>query len=55
MTDGRGDLEKSSVDGELEKVKCITWNIKLKKSNEEVSALIDFGSEANLISRGYSV
>ena len=50
MTDGKGDLEKASVDRELEKVKCITWNVKLKKSNEEVSALIDCGSEANVIS-----
>ena len=29
------------------------WNVKINKGNEEVSVLIDSGSEANLISRGY--
>ncbi len=53
MTDSRENLEEASPDRELETVKCITWNIKLNKNNEEVLALIDSGSEANLISRGF--
>ena len=53
MTDSRENLEEASLDRELETVKCITWNVKLNKGNEKVLALIDSGSEANLISRGY--
>ena len=54
MTDSREDPKEGSLDRELETVKCITWNVKLNKGHEEVSALIDSGSEANLISRGYA-
>ncbi len=54
MTDSRENLEEASLDRELETVKCITWNVKLHKGNEKVLALIDSGSEANLISRGYA-
>ena len=52
--DSREDLEEISVVRDLETVKCITWKIKLNKGNEEVSALLDSGSEANLISRAYA-
>ncbi len=53
MTDSRKELEKASLDCELDRVKCITWNIKLNKGNQEVSALTDFRIEANLIYRAY--
>ena len=49
VTDSREDKEETSVQ-DLETVKCITWNIKLNQGNEEVPALLDSGSEANLIS-----
>ncbi len=55
MTDSRDELEEAFVNRELETVKCITWNVKLNKANAKVSALIDCGNEANLISRGYMV
>ncbi len=54
MTDSKEDLEEASLDRKLETIKCITYNVKLNKGNEEVLALIDSGSEANLISRGYA-
>ena len=54
MTDSREDLEEKSIVQDLETVKCITWNVKLNESNEEVYALLDSGSWANLISRGYA-
>ncbi len=54
VTDSRKDLEEISVVRDLETVKCITWNVKLNQSNEEVSTLLDSGSEANLISRAYA-
>ena len=53
IIDSREDLRETSLDWKLETVKCNTWNFKLNKSNEEGSPLIDSGSEANLISRGY--
>ena len=54
VTDSKEDLEKKSIVRDLETVKCITWNVKLNEGNEEVSALLDSGSEANLISRAYA-
>ena len=54
VTDSREDLEETSVVQDLEIVKCITWNVKLNQGNEEVAALLDSGSEANLISRAYA-
>ncbi len=53
MIDSREDLRETSLDWEVETVKCNTWNFKLNKSNEEGSPLIGSGSEPNLISRGY--
>ena len=50
MTDSREDLEEISIVQDLEIVKCIIWNIQLNQSNEKVAALLDSGSEANLIS-----
>lgn len=47
-------MEETSAVWDLETFKCITWNVKLNKGNEEVSALLDSGSEANLISRAYA-
>ncbi len=52
MADSREDLEKAFLDQNLETVKCITWNVKLNKGNEEVSAWTNSKSKANLISRG---
>lgn len=48
-------LEKELIIKDLERVKCITWNVKLNKSNKEVSTLIDSGSEANLIFQAYVI
>lgn len=54
MTDNKKELKKASLDRKLEIVKCITYNVQLNKGNKEVSALINFESEANLISQGYT-
>lgn len=54
VTDSKEDLDKGSPARDLETVKCITWNVKLNKGNKEVLALLDSGSEANLISQGYA-
>lgn len=54
MTDNREDFEIESVDKrDLEAEKFITWKVKLNKSNNKVQALLDCGSEANLISKSY--
>ena len=53
-TDSKEYLKKAFLDQKLETVKCITYNFKLYKGNEELSTLIDSGNKANLISRGYS-
>ena len=56
VTDSReNSVTKVSVIQELETVKSITWNIKLNPGNEEVPALLDSGSKANLISPAYIV
>ncbi len=56
INDGKENLEEASLDQKLDTFNCITCNIKLNKNNEKVSALIDSGSEANLISQWvYSV
>lgn len=55
MTNSRGDLDEIPLARDLETVKCITWNVKLSKGNEEVLALLDSGNEANFISGGYAV
>ena len=57
VTDSREDTvtKETSVTRDLEIVKCITWNVKLNQGNEEVPALLDLGSEANLISQAYVV
>ena len=54
VTDYKEDPDEAAPARDLETVKCITWNMKLNKGNEEVLALLDSGSEANLISRGYA-
>ena len=54
MTERKKDLKKPFLDKELETVKDIICNAKLNKGNEGVLALIDFVSEANLISQEYS-
>ena len=54
MTSSKKALEKASLDQKLESIKCITHNVKLNKGSEEVSALIDSGNEANLISQRYT-
>ena len=38
VTDGREHLEEAIVIQDLKTIKCITWNVKFTKSNEEVSA-----------------
>lgn len=53
VTDSRKDKEDTSVQ-DLETIKCITWNVKLNQGNEEVPALLDSDSEANLISWAYA-
>ena len=53
ITNCRKDLEEVSVNQKLDTVKCIPWNVELNKGNEEVLAIIDFESEANLIVQGY--
>ena len=52
--DSKEDLEEGSLDQKLETVRYITYNVKLNKVNEEVSTLIDSGSETKLISWGYT-
>ena len=54
MIDSREGLEKASLNREFGIVKCITWNVKLNKGNEEVSALINSIGEANLIIQAYT-
>lgn len=54
VTDSKEDLEETSVVRDLERAKCITWNVKLNEGNQKVSALLDSGNEANLISRAYA-
>ena len=51
-TDSRENTvkEEPSVSWDLETVKCITWNVKLNQGHEEVPALLDSSSKANLIS-----
>ena len=48
VTDSREHLQEAIDIQDLETIKCITWNVKLIKGNEEVSA----GSEANFIFQG---
>lgn len=52
VTDRREHLEEAIVIQDLETIKCITWNVKLTKGNEGVSALLDSGSEANFTFQG---
>ncbi len=53
MTDSRENLDEGLFVCNLEMVKCIIWIVKLIKSNEKVSALLDSFNEANLISWVY--
>lgn len=50
MTDSKEELKEKSIIWDLEIVKCITWNVKLNKDNEEMSALLDSSNKANFIS-----
>ncbi len=53
MTERKKDLKKPFLDKEFKTVKNIVCNAKLNKGNKGVLALIDFVSEANLISQEY--
>ena len=53
MIDSKRDLKKTSYIQNLEKVKCIIWNIKLNQGNKEVAALLDSDNKANLIFQAY--
>ena len=54
MTDSKKNVEEASWNRKLKIVKCMTCNVKLIKSNKEVSVLIDYRNESNLISWGYT-
>lgn len=54
VTYSREDVKKVSNVKDLEIVKCITWNIKLNKCNEEVFALLNLGSRAQVDSQAYT-
>ncbi len=53
VTDGEEDLDKGLFTRDLETVKCINWNNKFNKNNEEVLASLDSGSERNSIFQEY--
>lgn len=53
VTDSKEDVNESPPTRNLETTKYITWNVKFNNGIEEVLALFDSGSKANLISRAY--